>query len=186
MRRGVLRHRDERDLHARHLLHHHPAKAFDGRAIGVRDVDRGPRIFRGFQFLVEILHPEIIFMVAGYREVEGHHIGELDHVHPAVEAREQRGREQVAVKQVKEIRVGGALGPRHRIEPRHAAPRLAALELVNIAHAKQRDLHHLRLCRSEGHRAQKSGHEKSGNKCHAALPHCVGRKLWRECREIVT
>ena len=113
------------------------------------DVDGRPGIFRGFQFVVEILHAEIIFMVAGNSQVEGHHIGELDHVHAAVEAGEQRGREQVAVKQVKEIRVGGAFGPRHRIEPRHAAPRLAAVEIVNIAHAEKRDLHHLRLRRGE-------------------------------------
>ena len=116
----------------------------------MRDIDGRPGIFRRFHFVVEILHAEIIFMVAGNSQVEGHHIGELDHVHAAVKAGEQRGREQVAVKQVKEIRIGGALGPRHRIEPRHAAPRLAAVEIVNIAHAEKRDLHHLRLCWSKG------------------------------------
>ena len=178
LRRGILRHRDQRDLHAAHLFHHDAAEPLDRRAVGIGDVDRGPGVFRRLHLFVEILRPEIEFVVARHGKVERHDIGQVDGVLALVKARQKRGRQHVAIEDIKRVRIGRPLGARHRVQPGKAAAAILFLEVIGVADPEDGDLDGFGgggIGEGKGAGAQKQGGAVAGGDLHRRTPLGVGQ-----------
>ena len=166
-----MRYRNKRHFNALEFLHHNAAKASNGGAISIGNVDRRPWVSRTRHFFQKVVYAEVKLVVARHSNIKRHLIGQVDHILALVKARKDGRREHITIKNIKHVGVSRALSQCNGVYPSNTAAAIVFVKIIDIADAENGNIHGLGISTRHQNRAKCGGtqrHRKfTGREFHA-------------------